>query len=287
MCHVQLSFHLIPTSVSKIKSAWSQVQLLTNLLIIGAVPGQQTVSGARWLELSYGYSANHIWRNLGIILAFFIFFTFTFLAAVEWSSPPESHGEVLVFQKGKEPGHLADSTTVAADEESGHAKRLASRDEAARTERRSTIASVQEMKKELHIPKDVFTWKNVCCDVMIKGQPRRLLSNVFGYVKPGTLTALMGESGAGKTTLLDTYSFQGDVADNSLAQRNESGIISGDMLVNGKPLPAQFQRSCGYVQQQDVIACFLITDYRFIWRKVLYGKHFGFLHYFVNPERSV
>jgi ABC-type multidrug transport system ATPase subunit len=37
-----------------------------------------------------------------------------------------------------------------------------------------------------------------------------------------------------------------------LAQRNESGIITGDMFVNGKPLPAQFQRSCGYVQQQDV-----------------------------------
>jgi ABC-type multidrug transport system ATPase subunit len=28
---------------------------------------------------------------------------------------------------------------------------------------------------------------------------------VSGYVKPGTLTALMGASGAGKTTLLDTY----------------------------------------------------------------------------------
>jgi ATP-binding cassette, subfamily G (WHITE), member 2, PDR len=182
--------------------------LLMRLLIIGALPGQETVSGARWLELSYGYSADHIWRNLGIILAFFLFFTFTFLAAVEWSSPPESHGEVLVFQKGKEPDHLPDSTTTAADEESGHAKRFASRDGVAKAERRSTIASVQEMKKELHNPKDVFTWKNVCCDVMIKGQPRRILSNVFGYVKPGTLTALMGESGAGKTTLLDTYTFQ-------------------------------------------------------------------------------
>jgi hypothetical protein len=37
-----------------------------------------------------------------------------------------------------------------------------------------------------------------------------------------------------------------------LAQRNETGIITGDMFVNGKPLPSQFQRSCGYVQQQDV-----------------------------------
>jgi ATP-binding cassette subfamily G (WHITE) protein 2 (PDR) len=28
------------------------------------------------------------------------------------------------------------------------------------------------------------------------------------------------------------------------------GVITGDMLVNGKPLDAAFQRSTGYVQQQ-------------------------------------
>ncbi len=57
-----------------------------------------------------------------------------------------------------------------------------------------------------------------------------LLSNVSGYVAPGKLTALMGESGAGKTTLL-----------NVLAQRTDTGVVTGDRLVNGKPLPADFQ----------------------------------------------
>jgi ABC-type multidrug transport system fused ATPase/permease subunit len=122
---------------------------------------------------------------------------------VEFSAPPDSRGEVLVFQKGKEPDQLHDSDPHT-DEENGPAERIAS-PEAALATRRATMASVQEMKKELHATKDVFTWRNVCCDVLIKGEPRRLLSNVFGYVKPGTLTALMGESGAGKTTLLDTY----------------------------------------------------------------------------------
>lgn len=68
-----------------------------------------------------------------------------------------------------------------------------------------------------------------------------MLDHVSGWVKPGTLTALMGVSGAGKTTLLDT-----------LAQRVSTGVITGDMLVNGKPLPSSFQRSTGYVQQQDL-----------------------------------
>ncbi|RFU24794.1 hypothetical protein B7463_g11551, partial [Scytalidium lignicola] len=90
--------------------------------------------------------------------------------------------------------------------------------------------------------RDIFTWQNVSYDLMVKGGiQRRLLDSVYGYVKPGTLTALMGESGAGKTTLL-----------NVLAQRIDTGIITGDMLVNGSALDVSFQRQSGYVQQQDI-----------------------------------
>ena len=87
--------------------------------------------------------------------------------------------------------------------------------------------------------KGIFTWRDVVYDIEIKGEPRRLLDHVSGFVKPGTMTALMGVSGAGKTTLLD-----------ALAQRTTMGVITGDMFVNGKPLDPAFQRSTGYVQQQ-------------------------------------
>lgn len=46
---------------------------------------------------------------------------------------------------------------------------------------------------------DVFTWRHVQYDVSLKkGETRRLLDDISGFVAPGKLTALMGESGAGK-----------------------------------------------------------------------------------------
>lgn len=60
-------------------------------------------------------------------------------------------------------------------------------------------------------------------------------------MRPGKLTALMGASGAGKTTLLNT-----------LAQRIRFGIVTGDFLVDGRPLPKSFQRSSGFAEQMDV-----------------------------------
>ena len=93
----------------------------------------------------------------------------------------------------------------------------------------------------LKVSDAVFSWDNITYDVMIKGKPRRLLNHVSGYVAPGKMTALMGESGAGKTTLL-----------NVLAQRTDVGVVTGDFFVNGKPLPKSFQADTGYCQQQDV-----------------------------------
>lgn len=71
--------------------------------------------------------------------------------------------------------------------------------------------------------------------VPVPGGPLQLLNNVYGYVKPGTLTALMGASGAGKTTCLDV-----------LAQRKNIGIVSGDMLIDGRALNADFARGTAY-----------------------------------------
>ena len=60
----------------------------------------------------------------------------------------------------------------------------------------------EEEKVEVDLSaKKVFTWENLNYHVPVPGGTKRLLHDVMGYVKPGTLTALMGASGAGKLLL--------------------------------------------------------------------------------------
>jgi ABC-type multidrug transport system ATPase subunit len=82
----------------------------------------------------------------------------------------------------------------------------------------------------------------VCYCIKIKGESRCIPDNVDGWVKPGTLTALMGVTGASKTKLLDC------LAD----CRAGVGILTGEMLVDGKMRDESFQCKTGYAQQQDL-----------------------------------
>ena len=86
-----------------------------------------------------------------------------------------------------------------------------------------------------------FTWERIDCTAPVPGGSLPLLHEVFGYVKPGMMTTLMGASGAGKTTCLDV-----------LAQRKNIGVIAGDLLVDGRPLGGDFARGTAYAEQMDV-----------------------------------
>jgi len=209
---------------------------------IGAVAGQRTVSGDAFIATNYQYYYSHVWRNFGILLGFLFFFMFVYFAAVELNSSTSSAAEVLVFQRGHVPAYMQkDDKEMQADGD----KIIVADTSAAAAD--TDVNAVQPQK-------DIFTWRDVTYDIQIKGEGRRLLDHVSGFVKPGTLTALMGVSGAGKTTLLDV-----------LAQRTTMGVVTGDMFVNGKPLDASFQRSTGYVQQQGTLfptsACNFYANY--------------------------
>ncbi|OTA01456.1 PDR-type ABC transporter [Trichoderma parareesei] len=199
---------------------------------VGSVPGQDFVSGDAYINSQYRYFHSHKWRNVGILIAFVLFNHFVYFVATDLIQAKKSKGEVLVFRRGQ---LLSSSTTPKkSDTESSLSGPIPVVEKGANTPMEQSDAMIQASTS-------VFHWSNVCYDIKIKGEPRRILDHVDGWVKPGTLTALMGVSGAGKTTLLDC-----------LADRISMGVITGEMLVDGKIRDNSFQRKTGYVQQQDL-----------------------------------
>jgi ABC-type lipoprotein export system ATPase subunit len=197
----------------------------------GSEPGSLTVNGDRYIQLNYSYSYSHVWRNFGILIAFLVGFMMIYFVACELNSATTTTAEALVFRRGHAPPSMQENKNSGSDVEDSKQGVVAER----------TTTSDDKGMGAIQPQTDVFTWRDVSYDIEIKGEPRRLLDNVSGWVKPGTLTALMGVSGAGKTTLLDV-----------LAHRTSMGVITGDMFVNGNSLDDSFQRKTGYVQQQDL-----------------------------------
>lgn len=196
---------------------------------VGSVAGLDYVNGDAYINSAYSYYHAHKWRNFGIMIGFMFFFLFTYLSSTEYISAKKSKGEVLVFRRGHTPAVMAEDRPD--DIESAGPNAIV----------QEKKAESQDIGAVIQKQTAVFSWEDVCYDIKIKGEPRRILDHVDGWVKPGTLTALMGVSGAGKTTLLDC-----------LATRVTMGVITGEMLVDGRPRDASFQRKTGYVQQQDL-----------------------------------
>lgn len=193
---------------------------------VGSKPGQSFVNGDDYINSAFDYYAKNKWRNWGILWVFLFGLMFVYLGATEFITAKKSKGEVLLFRRG----HTAVKRSKSTDDL-----------EAAPAGRNVAVQNQSDDMAMIERQTAIFQWQNVCYDIKIKKEPRRILDHVDGWVKPGTLTALMGVSGAGKTTLLDC-----------LATRTTMGVITGEMLVDGKPRDDSFQRKTGYAQQQDL-----------------------------------
>ncbi|CAK4030884.1 ABC transporter [Lecanosticta acicola] len=198
----------------------------------GAPLGQASLSGDDYLA-GLSYDASNIWRNFGILWAWWVFFAAaTIFFTSRWSQISGNSGFLVIpREKAKKVKFL---TSDVESKPSGDEK-IRAGDEKAVGEKEASIDN------QLVRNTSVFTWKNLTYTVKTPSGDRVLLDDVQGWVKPGMLGALMGSSGAGKTTLLDV-----------LAQRKTDGTIKGSILVDGRELPVSFQRSAGYCEQLDV-----------------------------------
>lgn len=95
---------------------------------------------------------------------------------------------------------------------------------------------------------DVLSFHNITYRVKVKTGflvrktvEKEILSGINGIMKPG-LNAILGPTGGGKSSLLDV-----------LAARKDPRGLSGDVLINGAPQPANFKCTSGYVVQDDVV----------------------------------
>ncbi|KAL8822796.1 MAG: hypothetical protein Q9191_006477 [Dirinaria sp. TL-2023a] len=205
----------------------------------GSQPGQTFVTGSRYIKTAFTYERAHLWRNFGIIAGMWMFFVFLTMLGMEMQKPNAGGGAITIFKRGQAPKSVAQAMekgSIPEDEEKAGAvvaEKIA--------EQESSESESEQPVKGVAKNESVFTYQNVNYTIPYENGERKLLNDVQGYVRPGKLTALMGASGAGKTTLLNT-----------LAQRINFGVVSGDFLVDGRPLPKSFQRATGFAEQMDV-----------------------------------
>ena len=165
---------------------------------MGAIPGQPYVDGSRYVNLSFEYTYSHTWRNFGILVAFCVFFLITYLSTTELNSGAAEFRSVVEFKRGAK--NVPKVTGSPRDVESstrgdGDAATPTQTEEKKEPRVKKAESSLRESLKTT----DIMSWAHLTYHVNVSGgENKRLLNDVTGWVVPGKLTALMGESGAGK-----------------------------------------------------------------------------------------
>lgn len=207
----------------------------------GSAVNARSVSGAAYLQTTYSYTHSNLWRNFGVVIAFTVLYILVTAIATEMFSFAAAGGGALVFKKSSRAKEaVKNSPTDEENVVAGETPSSNSSDTAVASPGESNEAEEQALQT-LARSESIFTWRDVEYTVPYRGGERKLLNKVNGYVKPGKMIALMGASGAGKTTLLNT-----------LSQRQTTGVVTGDMLVDGRPLGLDFQRGTGFCEQMDL-----------------------------------
>ena len=143
---------------------------------VGSLPGMTIVDGNRFASLSYGYS----YSDLSLLKC----------------NVPQNYGIICAFGVGSLALPLITAQYMRSLS-SREALSLQREDKPARNRYTSRL-NFKVASEKVTTSNDVFTWQHIQYTVPVSSGERRLLDDVSGYVAPGKLTALMGESGAGK-----------------------------------------------------------------------------------------
>ncbi|KAF4338536.1 ATPase [Fusarium beomiforme] len=206
--------------------------------ISGATVNAQSVLGSDYLQATYTYSRSHLWRNFGVVIAFAVLYILVTVLATELVSFTQGGGGALIFKKSRKAKEQAREAEAPIDDEKAVGNGASSSSGVVTD---PNPGSEDEALEQITDSESIFTWRDIEYTVPYLGGEKKLLNKVSGYAKPGVMVALMGASGAGKTTLL-----------NILSQRTSIGVVTGEMLVDGRSLGADFQRNTGFCLQGDL-----------------------------------
>ncbi|KAJ1952133.1 ATP-binding cassette transporter snq2, partial [Dispira parvispora] len=216
-----LGTSLIPYGAEKYNDINHQVCTL-----MGSKPADRFVRGEDYLSVSYGFEASDMWIDFIAVVCFWVLFMLITAVVTEKLEYGKGGYSTNVFKASK----TKPVDFEAAQPNTGY-------------EGLDAKEGGEEVSEKAAVQGTSLTWNDV--DYIVPGKKKgneiQLLHGIFGYVKPGTMTALMGASGAGKTTLLDV-----------LAQRKNVGRMEGEILMNGAPLTKILRRKTGYCEQMDI-----------------------------------
>jgi ABC-type multidrug transport system fused ATPase/permease subunit len=134
-------------------------------------------------------------QNYGIIITFGVGFFALLLIAAEYNTNSAFDTAVTLFKQGT---RAIEAIATVEDEEKS--SKLSAQPPSLNGD-----APAKHTPLEKPAISDVFTWQHIQYVVSVSGGERRLLDDVSGYVAPGKLTALMGESGAGKVRHISIF----------------------------------------------------------------------------------
>jgi hypothetical protein len=161
--------------------------------LAGNKPGSLFVEGSDYIGAAFGYSRGHLWRNVGVVIAFTVLYIIPTIIASELLPFVGSGGGSTVFAPTKRAKRVVRQSEAHQDDLEANAVKSTGagnqyelalkRSTSERTARTSRSQGERKSHPDIE-QRPAFTWKDL--NYTVDGH--HLLNNIDGYVKPGEMT---------------------------------------------------------------------------------------------------